>query len=215
MLEQLRRRTARRSTPVAPHPELTPQQRQHIIERSNSTGSMPSMMMSNALNYSSQGFPMRRFLGGGSVAERVLAFERSPAAFGIGQQQAPSTTSTGEEKRIPITVEKRPVPVTAQAPAPTQSLVAAAAPTPSSLARSAASAATSAQQQSPGPSSVAGALPAKLSGLGSAPSSTDSWRGSSAGTSGGLSGNEAKVGLISRPSICSIRPSLRMSDSAN
>ena len=40
MLEQLRRRTARRSTPVAPHPELTPQQRQHIIERSNSTGSM-------------------------------------------------------------------------------------------------------------------------------------------------------------------------------
>ena len=40
LLEQLRRRTARRSTPVAPHPELTPQQRQHIIERSNSTGSM-------------------------------------------------------------------------------------------------------------------------------------------------------------------------------
>ena len=40
MLEQLRRRTARRSTPVAPHPELTPQQRQHIIERSNSTGTM-------------------------------------------------------------------------------------------------------------------------------------------------------------------------------
>ena len=55
MLEQLRRRTARRSTPVAPHPELTPQQRQHIIERSNSTGSMAATTANAAaspvLNY--------------------------------------------------------------------------------------------------------------------------------------------------------------------
>ena len=56
MLEQLRRRTARRSTPVAPHPELTPQQRQHIIERSNSTGSMAAPIANAAsaspvLNY--------------------------------------------------------------------------------------------------------------------------------------------------------------------
>ena len=115
MLEQLRRRTARRSTPVAPHPELTPQQRQHIIERSNSTGSMapPAAVSANAaypvLNYSSQGFPMRRFLSGGSVAERVLAFEKSPTVFELGSPAAPSALSgDGRERRIPITVQPPP-----------------------------------------------------------------------------------------------------------
>ena len=117
MLEQLRRRTARRSTPVAPHPELTPQQRQHIIERSNSTGSMAAPAPASAvaaaspvLNYSSQGFPMRRFLSGGSVAERVLAFEKSPTVFGLGSPAAaPSAVSgDGRERRIPITVQPPP-----------------------------------------------------------------------------------------------------------
>ena len=121
MLEQLRRRTARRSTPVAPHPELTPQQRQHIIERSNSTGSMapPAAASANAaspvLNYSSQGFPMRRFLSGGSVAERVLAFEKSPTVFGLGSPAtaAPSALSgDGRERRIPINIQPPQPPST-------------------------------------------------------------------------------------------------------
>ena len=74
LLEQLRRRSARKSAPPgAPHPELTPQQKQHIIERSSSGLTSP-----NAMSYTSQGFPLRRFLSGGSVAERVMIFERCP-----------------------------------------------------------------------------------------------------------------------------------------
>merc|ERR1719384_1433991 len=56
--------------PSAPHPELTPEQKQHISERTNS-GLMPA------------GAPLRRMLPGGSVAERVLMFEKSPSAFGV------------------------------------------------------------------------------------------------------------------------------------
>ena len=76
LLEQLRRRNKRRmETPAAPHPELTPQQKQHIFERS----STPSTLQPGA--------PMRRMLPGGSVAERVLMFEKSPSLFGLDPGQ--------------------------------------------------------------------------------------------------------------------------------
>ena len=74
LFDQFRRRVARskRETPSAPHPELTPQQRQHIFERTSSTGSLFPL--------NAAGAPNRRFPSGGSVAERVLIFERSPFA---------------------------------------------------------------------------------------------------------------------------------------
>ena len=106
---------------MAPHPELTPQQRQHIIERSNSTGSMaPPAAAASAnaaspvLNYSSQGFPMRRFLSGGSVAERVLAFEKSPPVFGLGSPAAATSALSGDgrERRIPINIQPPQPPST-------------------------------------------------------------------------------------------------------
>merc|ERR1719245_519445 len=67
LLEQFRRRNKRRmEMPSAPHPELTPEQKQHISDRST---------------------PLRRMYPGGrpggSVAERVLMFEKSPSAFGV------------------------------------------------------------------------------------------------------------------------------------
>lgn len=72
LLDQLRRRNKRRmESPAAPHPELTPQQKQHIFERT----SVPSTLQPGA--------PMRRMLPGGSVAERVLMFEKSPSIFGM------------------------------------------------------------------------------------------------------------------------------------
>ena len=55
--------------PQVPHSELTPEQKQHISDRSVHLG--PGM---------------RRMMGsrpGGSVAERVLMFEKSPSAFGV------------------------------------------------------------------------------------------------------------------------------------
>ena len=83
LFDQFRRRVARskRETPSAPHPELTPQQRQHIFERTSSTGSLPG---GNSL-LSAVSAPNRRFLSGGSVADRVLMFERSPFALGEGR----------------------------------------------------------------------------------------------------------------------------------
>ena len=75
LLEQFRRRNKRRmEMPSAPHPELTPEQKQHISERTHS-GLMPA------------GAPLRRMLPGGSVAERVLMFEKSPSAFGVEPAQ--------------------------------------------------------------------------------------------------------------------------------
>ena len=75
LLEQFRRRNKRRmEMPSAPHPELTPEQKQHISDRTNS-GLMPA------------GAPLRRMLPGGSVAERVLMFEKSPSAFGVEPAQ--------------------------------------------------------------------------------------------------------------------------------
>merc|ERR1712038_1032415 len=78
LLEQFRRRNKRRmEMPSAPHPELTPEQKQHISERTHS-GLMPA------------GAPLRRMLPGGSVAERVLMFEKSPSAFGLDPVQVRS-----------------------------------------------------------------------------------------------------------------------------
>ena len=61
---------------------------------------------------------MRRFLSGGSVAERVLAFEKSPTVFGLGSPAAPVVSGgDGRERRIPITVQPPPtLPFSSAAP---------------------------------------------------------------------------------------------------
>ena len=86
LLDQLRRRHKRRmETPAAPHPELTPQQRQHISERTATAAAA-----STPLNV----MPSRRaMLPGGSVAERVLMFEKSPSAIGL---------ESGQTRIVPI-----------------------------------------------------------------------------------------------------------------
>ena len=87
LLDQLRRRHKRRmETPAAPHPELTPQQRQHISERT-ATAAAASTAPLNVM-------PSRRaMLPGGSVAERVLLFEKSPSAIGL---------ESGQTRIVPI-----------------------------------------------------------------------------------------------------------------
>ena len=64
------------TTSPLPHPELTVQQRQHLRERINLHG--PA---SGAIQYTSTGIPIRPFLTRGSVAERVLIFEKCPTAI--------------------------------------------------------------------------------------------------------------------------------------
>jgi hypothetical protein len=80
LLDQLRRRHKRRmETPSAPHPELTPQQKQHISERTATAAAIPpgSQLLTG-------GMPARRGMHpGGSVAERVLLFEKSPSVIGM------------------------------------------------------------------------------------------------------------------------------------
>jgi len=72
LFDQFRRRIAAKNKPAAPpHPELTPQQRQHIFERNTPSGSL--------VGNSQQ--PLRRIMSGGSVAERVMIFERCPPVF--------------------------------------------------------------------------------------------------------------------------------------
>jgi len=95
LLEQLRRRNKRRmdslgGAPPAPHPELTPQQRQHIFERSSTAAAAGGI--GGALQ---AGVPLRRMLPGGSVAERVLMFEKSPSIFGFDAGTAGGTAGTG------------------------------------------------------------------------------------------------------------------------
>lgn len=55
---------------------------------------------------------MRRFLSGGSVAERVLAFEKSPTVFGLGSPAPVAVVASGDgrERRIPIMVQPPPPP---------------------------------------------------------------------------------------------------------
>ena len=69
---------------------------------------------------------MRRFLSGGSVAERVLAFEKSPTVFGLGSPSAAAAAATSDaaertkERRIPITVLQPSLSLSAPEAAPPQ-----------------------------------------------------------------------------------------------
>ena len=80
------------SSPL-PHPELTLQQRQHLRERNlqqlqqqQQHGASASGSGSGGIQiqYTSSGVPIRPFLTRGSVAERVLIFEKCPTALGHG-----------------------------------------------------------------------------------------------------------------------------------
>lgn len=103
ILDQLRRRSARREIPSAPHPELTPQQKQHIMERS-------SLGPNSTSSFGSSGFPFRRFLGGGSVAERVLIFERCPV-FQTSDSKDDGFKTIPIENRIdPVSLHRKSAP---------------------------------------------------------------------------------------------------------
>ncbi|XP_071529769.1 uncharacterized protein [Panulirus ornatus] len=75
------------SISALPHPELTDQQKAHIRERSQSP----------TAGYNSAGVAIRPFLTQGSVAERVLIFERAPAEM----KPKPATAVPTPEKRRP------------------------------------------------------------------------------------------------------------------
>ena len=100
LFDQFRRRVARskRETPSAPHPELTPQQRQHIFERTSSTSSLLPGGAASVLNAASA--PNRRFAGG-SVADRVLMFERSPFAMDGRSLSAGNLLEKKKESNVP------------------------------------------------------------------------------------------------------------------
>ena len=72
--------------PAAPHPELTAQQKQHISDRTDATPGSGIQQLP------------RRLLPNGSVAERVLMFEKSPSMFGEvrvpPQRKEPTLTGT-------------------------------------------------------------------------------------------------------------------------
>jgi hypothetical protein len=99
LLEQLRRRKLRRmeAPPAAPHPELTPTQRQHIIERSAAGAPGAGGAGGGAGGIQ---VPIRRMLPGGSVAERVLMFENSPSIFGLEPSQAARTIPQRREPTV-------------------------------------------------------------------------------------------------------------------
>lgn len=84
------------TTSPLPHPELTVQQRQHLRERINSHGAGTSSGMggSGAVQlYTSTGIPIRPFLTRGSVAERVLIFEKCPTAIIASSSAAATVTA--------------------------------------------------------------------------------------------------------------------------
>ncbi|KAL1443958.1 hypothetical protein MTO96_030116 [Rhipicephalus appendiculatus] len=70
------------SPPSIPHPRLTSSQKQHIRERSLSPTERVHMHV-----------PVRPFLTKGSVAERVLLFERCPERAGLERTPAPAKVS--------------------------------------------------------------------------------------------------------------------------
>ena len=78
------------SISALPHPELTDQQKAHIRERSQSP----------TAGYNSAGVAIRPFLTQGSVAERVLIFERAPTEM-KPKPGAPLTAAPAPDKRRP------------------------------------------------------------------------------------------------------------------
>ncbi|XP_068233651.1 probable serine/threonine-protein kinase nek3 [Palaemon carinicauda] len=78
------------SISALPHPELTDQQKAHIRERSQSP----------TTGYNSAGVAIRPFLTQGSVAERVLIFERAPAEM-KPKPGAPTSGPPTTDKRRP------------------------------------------------------------------------------------------------------------------
>ena len=88
MMLQFRRRNKRRmEMPSAPHPELTAEQKQHISDRSSalaSSGQLTGQLLGRRMMGAGHSRP------GGSVAERVLMFEKSPSAFGVEPVQVGS-----------------------------------------------------------------------------------------------------------------------------
>ena len=73
--------------PSAPHPELTAEQKQHISDRSSalaSSGQLTGQLLGRRMMGAGHSRP------GGSVAERVLMFEKSPSAFGVEPVQVGS-----------------------------------------------------------------------------------------------------------------------------
>ncbi|KAH6939614.1 hypothetical protein HPB50_019954 [Hyalomma asiaticum] len=72
------------SPPSIPHPRLTSSQKQHIRERSLSPTERVHMHV-----------PVRPFLTKGSVAERVLLFERCPERAGL--ERTPATSKGGKQ----------------------------------------------------------------------------------------------------------------------
>ena len=82
------------SSPL-PHPELTVQQKQHLRERNlQQQGSSGHHIGSVglAVQYTSTGIPIRPFLTRGSVAERVLIFEKCPTTI--------TTESTNKTEKV-------------------------------------------------------------------------------------------------------------------
>ena len=109
LFDQFRRRIAAKNKQAAPpHPELTPQQRQHIYERSTPSGA--------ALANSQQ--PLRRIMSGGSVAERVMIFERCPVFIPPADPAKESRVGTGgfPPGSLSLSAEKKkeatPLPIT-------------------------------------------------------------------------------------------------------
>ena len=84
------------SSPL-PHPELTVQQKQHLRERNQQQQQGAATSSSGlAVQYTSTGIPIRPFLTRGSVAERVLIFEKCPTAI-------VSDSSTSRAERMGVT----------------------------------------------------------------------------------------------------------------
>ncbi|XP_042206312.1 uncharacterized protein LOC121855441 [Homarus americanus] len=84
------------SISTLPHPELTDQQKAHIRERSQSP----------TTGYNSAGVAIRPFLTQGSVAERVLIFERAPAE--MKPKPGAPTTAIQEKRRPAISTWRDP-----------------------------------------------------------------------------------------------------------
>ncbi|KAI9556816.1 hypothetical protein GHT06_016607 [Daphnia sinensis] len=76
--------TSPTSSPL-PHPELTVQQKQHLRERNlqqqGAGGHHHATSVGLPVQYTSTGIPIRPFLTRGSVAERVLIFEKCPTTI--------------------------------------------------------------------------------------------------------------------------------------